>query len=351
MIAVRPAWDLLPRDAESIVAVSGGPDSTALLVAAAPRRRIVAAHFNHALRGAESDADAAFVAELAARLGVPFVSEKADPPAGPDENRARNARYAFLLRVARGRGCPVVAVAHTADDQAETFLMRLIRGSGTLGLGAMAPSRPLAPIASGAATGPGAVAGVDADDLDSEPNESSACAGPEADRVAAPARPSPPWGAGSAGAHTHMPAPGAGPTSSPALARSGAARHPASRPASRLAATPATNAVAAIPPSSVHPVPPPDPAPVFLVRPFLTVTRAEVLAYLKRKRVGYRIDQSNFDTTRLRARIRAELLPQLRTYNPRIVEVLCRTAAHLREDQQTLEALRAVGVPGALGGP
>jgi tRNA(Ile)-lysidine synthase len=90
---------------------------------------------------------------------------------------------------------------------------------------------------------------------------------------------------------------------------------------------------------------------VFLVRPFLTVTRAEVLAYLKRKRVGYRIDQSNFDTTRLRARIRAELLPQLRTYNPRIVEVLCRTAAHLREDQQTLEALRAVGVPGALGGP
>jgi tRNA(Ile)-lysidine synthase len=223
VIRARPAWDLLPRDRECVVAVSGGPDSTALLVAAAPRRRVVAAHFNHALRGAEADADAEFVRELAERLGVPFVTEKADPPAGPDENTARKARYAFLTRVARQRGCPVVAVAHTADDQAETFLMRLIRGSGTLGLGAMAPARCLAD-------------------------------------------------------------------------------------------------------------------GILLVRPFLTVTRDEILAYLRRKRVGYRVDATNFDTTRLRARIRAELLPQLRTYNPRIVEVLCRTAAYLREDQRRLRA-------------
>ncbi len=280
MIAVRPAWDLLPRDAESVVAVSGGPDSTALLVAAAPRRRIVAAHFNHALRGAEADADAAFVADLAARLGVPFVTEKADPPAGPDENRARNARYDFLLRVARSRGCPVVAVAHTADDQAETFLMRLIRGAGTRGLGAMAPSRPLA-----------AARGRTGDEL----GDDDACA------------------------------------ASNFSARPGSAN-----------------------PCGTAAVPSPAVAPVALVRPFLAVRRTELLAYLKKKRVGYRIDPSNFDTTRLRARIRAELLPQLLTYNPRIVEVLCRTAAHMREDQLTLEAvetLRTLRAPDALATP
>lgn len=357
MIAVRPAWDLLPRDAESVVAVSGGPDSTALLVAAAPRRRIVAAHFNHALRGAEADADAAFVAELAGRLGVPFVTERADPPAGPDENRARNARYAFLLRVARARGCPVVAVAHTADDQAETFLMRLIRGSGTLGLGAMAPSRPLVSIATSIGTSVSAAAGLraagpdaadgdpddmgDSDDIDGARDERRLAAGRDGDRVASRVWSTPPWGSastawpsgsGSASAapRTQTPAPGTAPSPSAAPPQTVPVPNPAPGPVSRAV---------------------PNPVPVFLVRPFLTVTRAEVLAYLQRKRVGYRVDQSNFDTTRFRARIRAELLPQLRTYNPRIVEVLCRTAAHLREDQQALEAMRAVGAPGAPGGP
>ncbi len=135
-----------------LVGISGGADSTALLVVLlalpdALRPRVVAAHFDHGLRGSASAADALFAASLAARLHVPFVGGAADPPlsrAGSAEADARQRRYAFLAAAARRHGCSCVAVGHHRDDQVETVLLRLARGAGAAGLGAMAPSRPLA---------------------------------------------------------------------------------------------------------------------------------------------------------------------------------------------------------------
>ncbi len=156
--------DLLPRvDAyvrqrglftagETVVAgVSGGPDSVCLLhlltrlAGRMPGLRLHAAHLNHQLRGAEADADAAFVADLAARWGVPYTVGRADVAALAEraglslEEAARQARYAFLADVARTAGAGVIATGHNADDQAETVLMHLLRGSGVAGLRGMLP--------------------------------------------------------------------------------------------------------------------------------------------------------------------------------------------------------------------
>ena len=100
---------------------------------------------NHGLRGAESDGDASFVEALAGSLGVPFLLERVDPAAGPRggtlEESARKLRYGALRRMAASASTERVAVAHTADDQAETVLLRLIRGAGLTGLGGMRPLR------------------------------------------------------------------------------------------------------------------------------------------------------------------------------------------------------------------
>jgi tRNA(Ile)-lysidine synthase len=135
---------LLAPGQRVIVAVSGGADSVALLLAlkdAATRLLIhlEAAHFDHRLRGADSDADAGFVADVAARLGVPFhLGRAAAPLSGPAlEARARRERYFFLEGLAGRLGVERIATAHTADDQAETVLMRLLRGSGADGLQAI----------------------------------------------------------------------------------------------------------------------------------------------------------------------------------------------------------------------
>ncbi|MDO4493786.1 MAG: tRNA lysidine(34) synthetase TilS [Clostridia bacterium] len=129
-----------------LVALSGGADSTALLLllhAAREEGRIAklsCAHFHHGLRGAEADRDLAFSEALAARLGVPFFSERGDVPAyrtatgKSTETAARELRYAFLRRVRAQCGADVIATAHHMDDQAETVLMHLIRGTGTNGL-------------------------------------------------------------------------------------------------------------------------------------------------------------------------------------------------------------------------
>ncbi len=143
-------------DARVVVAVSGGADSTALLVACdelIKARRLpvslTVAHLNHNLRGAAGAADAAWVAQLARTLGHEVVIESAcvadEARAGRDnlEQAARRARYAFLARVARASCARVVLTAHTLDDQAETLLLALVRGSGAEGLGGMRAARVL----------------------------------------------------------------------------------------------------------------------------------------------------------------------------------------------------------------
>ena len=133
------------------VAVSGGADSTALLHAlvrlrtwlgAKPPCGLVAAHFNHGVRGAASDGDEAFVENLCAGLGVPLVRGRGDVPAEAArtgeslEMAARRLRHAFLREAADGRP---VATGHTLDDQAELFFLRLRRGAGLRGLAGMSP--------------------------------------------------------------------------------------------------------------------------------------------------------------------------------------------------------------------
>lgn len=135
-----------------LAAVSGGADSVALLAALReqlPAGRLVAAHLNHTLRGPESDADAAWVAGLCSRWSLPLVAESrpvaslsADWGVGCEEG-ARRARYEFLEQAARQAGCAVVALAHTASDQAETVLHHLLRGTGLAGLRGIPQQRPL----------------------------------------------------------------------------------------------------------------------------------------------------------------------------------------------------------------
>ncbi|AJE03147.1 tRNA lysidine(34) synthetase TilS [Geobacter pickeringii] len=132
-----------------VVAVSGGPDSVALLDILASlsslELQLVVAHVNHCLRGAESDEDERFVASLAASYGLPFHGETVDVRDFSRreclslEDAGRRCRYAFFDRLAGRCGASSVVLAHHADDQAETLLLRLLRGAGTTGLSAMAP--------------------------------------------------------------------------------------------------------------------------------------------------------------------------------------------------------------------
>ena len=129
------------------LAVSGGPDSTALLLlaAAAYPRAIAAATVDHRLRP-ESGGEAAQVAALCGELGVPHATLPLDwtpPPRANLQAAARERRYQALLCWARDGGCDWLAVAHHIDDQAETLLMRLARGSGIRGAAAARTWRPL----------------------------------------------------------------------------------------------------------------------------------------------------------------------------------------------------------------
>ena len=148
------------RAAPLCVAVSGGADSTALLHAlvrlrawlgAKPPYGLCAAHFHHGIRGAEADADAAFVADLCARLRVPLETGRGDVPAEAARTgespamAARRLRRAFLADVAARAGAEAVATGHTLDDQVELFFLRLHRGAGLGGLGGMAPFAPADP--------------------------------------------------------------------------------------------------------------------------------------------------------------------------------------------------------------
>lgn len=130
---------LVPADARIGLAVSGGPDSLALLLLASSAKpgQVEAATVDHGLRP-ESRDEAAMVAELCGRLGIPHRTLLADWPEPPEANvqaAARAMRYRLLNEWAVERGLAGVATAHHADDQAETLLMRLLRGSGVSGLG------------------------------------------------------------------------------------------------------------------------------------------------------------------------------------------------------------------------
>lgn len=144
------------EDARAVVAASGGADSTALLLACdelvrARRLRVelVVAHLNHGLRGEAGAADARRVGRLAGELGCEFVvgearvKERARATRDNLEQAARRERYAFLARVAREWGAGFVLTGHTLDDQAETVLLALLRGSGADGLSGMSPLRRL----------------------------------------------------------------------------------------------------------------------------------------------------------------------------------------------------------------
>jgi tRNA(Ile)-lysidine synthase len=213
-----------------LVAVSGGPDSVALLsvlasLAPAKRLTLSALHLNYGLRGEESEEDERFVSRLCTELGVPLTCERVDLSRAVTQRkgmslqaRAREARYAALQRTAAARGARKIALGHTADDQAETLVMWMLRGSGTAGLAGIRPVR-----------------------------------------------------------------------------------------------------------DAVY------------VRPLLDVSRAEVLAYLNAKGLSFRTDSSNAKPLYLRNRIRHELLPLLKQFNPAVVDALTRQADILRDDDRCLE--------------
>lgn len=147
------AWDPVSwRDVTVVVAVSGGADSVALLLALRAitqqeAGQLVVAHFNHRLRGAESDGDEQFVRQLCQRLNTPCTVAHADgvPESTGNglEAEARQQRYEFLRDAANQHGARYVVTAHTADDQAETVLHRVVRGTGLAGLSGIPVSRRL----------------------------------------------------------------------------------------------------------------------------------------------------------------------------------------------------------------
>ena len=133
-----------------VIGVSGGPDSLCLLYALSHLKdelglHLHAAHLNHCLRGQESDEDAEYVSQTAKRLGLPCTIGKEDVSSRQLshsrslEEMARESRYEFLAKVCYDADAAGVSVAHTADDQVETILLHLLRGSGLAGLRGMRP--------------------------------------------------------------------------------------------------------------------------------------------------------------------------------------------------------------------
>ena len=230
------------------VAVSGGPDSVALLQVLSTWRdalklELIVVHVNHGLRGRESTDDAAFVEQLARQLDVPFCLKRLNLQRLLRERKgesrqavAREKRYELLWEASREWGGTKVALGHTQDDQAETILMCTLRGAGLAGLSGMPAQRP-------------------------------PC----------------------------------------------------------------------------------------VIRPFLHVSRAELLQYLNRKQCGFRLDSSNESPKYLRNRIRHELIPLLQTFNPKVVRVLSRQADIVRQEHQLLDdaakaSLESVRIDDAIDG-
>jgi tRNA(Ile)-lysidine synthase len=225
--------NLIKKSDFIIVAVSGGADSVCLLHLLAHHQskpKLHVAHLNHQIRGKEADGDAQFVQDLARSLDLPVTVETVNVPKLAEEKKlsledaARQTRYDFLINLAVKIKANKIATAHTADDQAETVLMRLMRGSGTTGL-----------------------LGI--------PAQSQA----------------------------------------------------------------------------------PSPQPLMIIRPLLNVWRKEVEEYCQQNHLDFRTDSTNKDTAILRNKIRLELIPYLKEYNPNIKETLLRMSEILLEEEQYLE--------------
>lgn len=145
-------YRLLEKGDRVVVAVSGGPDSVFLLRALNELTKdlnltLIVAHLDHCIRGTASKRDCRFVEDLAKGLGLPFESRSVDVPGLKKAERlsteqaARRVRYNFFMDTLKGFGAQKVAMGHNADDQAETVLMRLIRGAGVKGLCGIPPIR------------------------------------------------------------------------------------------------------------------------------------------------------------------------------------------------------------------
>jgi len=222
-----------------IVAVSGGPDSVCLLSVLQALAKdldlaLHVAHLDHMFRGKESADEALFVAGLAKKSGVPAIIEKVDVPAFcreqglSSQEGARRARYGFLQRVALETGAERIATGHTADDQAETFIMRLMRGAGVSGLSAIPPVREN------------------------------------------------------------------------------------------------------------------------IIRPLIETTRDDILEYLRQNMLEFATDPSNAKPMYTRNKIRLDVLPVLKRFNPRIIETLSSEAALLRDEDEAMEACLATLSPNVI---
>jgi len=224
--------EMCPNGSRVLVAVSGGPDSVALLaVLHALQGRLgitlMVAHLDHGLRGEESKQDAQFVRQLCDRLRVEVLIKElglkkavARQQGLSLQEYAREARYVALYEMAKERNASKIAVGHTADDQAETVLMWMIRGAGTNGLKGMHPVR-----------------------------------GP------------------------------------------------------------------------------------YIIRPLLGMDRAGIMEYLNSRGFEYRIDSTNGQSLYLRNRIRQDVVPVLKRFNPNVIQILGRQAEMLREENRYLDQM------------
>ena len=220
------AYHMINPGERIVVAVSGGADSVCLLdVLCALQKELemelVVAHYDHGLRPGEDEAETRFVSSLAESFGLHFVTEKAADTLGSarnfSEDKARRFRYRFFYQVQKETSADKIALGHNLDDQAETVLMRLLRGSGPSGLGGIPPVRE-----------------------------------------------------------------------------------------GRI------------------------------IRPLIEMKRSEIENYLKSRNLKYVTDSSNRDKSHLRNRVRLELLPLLKDYQPKVIEILGNTADLLRQDEHWL---------------
>jgi len=238
-------YSLISPEEIVVVGVSGGADSVCLLHVLAkwrqgPGIKLHVAHLNHQLRGVESEADAKYVSDLAGSLGVPITIDSQDVAAYRIERNfsleeaGRELRYAFLARVAGEVGANRIAIGHTRDDQVETILMHILRGTGVTGLCGLAPCSPMAYDKQG--------------------------------------------------------------MSLRAKRRS-----------------------------------------LLVIRPLLDITREETTNYCQEQQLDPRIDSSNRSLSFFRNRLRLQLLPLLRQYNPSIDQALLRLADIAKEDNAFIE--------------